>query len=673
MMKCLRPIAILIFAAAVVSLGAAVARAELPSDTTYLMKGAWRGAGCSMSWVRILACWLVFLAWIRSAEWINNDSQEMKLDWLRWNSIVVGTFLGAVVLLWILPWFWFDFLLLLTAWVAPLATYIILRNKKVQNHQQVLTPAHLRYWIATRVQSFGVKMSAEAKDPNASGVPVKVVARGDSDPAVAGGKLLAARQSPGLPGARKILYDALAVRASAIVLDFAPTTVAVRYMIDGVWLPQEAIERETADPALEALKLLCGLNPAERRARQEGKFQVEYSVFRPDVFKKIDRAEEAFRQRLTIELTKKLASDELSPAQLQKEVATAVEEEAREKFATPVGTWTPVDKEQLPKLPGIDPPNPATAMEAVKCPATLGAQGTQAGERAVIQFETKALHLDTLDDLGMRTKMVEQLKELIARPKGFLVLSAPPAGGLRTTTKVLLHAQDRFLREFFAVENEASHYDEVENVNVMTFGDKEPLTAVLTKMFRQEPHVVVLRDGLDSKALTLLCGEVANEDRMVVLTVRAKDCVEGLARAMITDAPVPDFAKHVAGALCQRLVRRLCDKCKEAYVPPPQVLKQLGIPEGRIQAFYRPPQVKADGPKDTCRECGGLGYKGQTAIFELLVADDSVRSALGSMAKIDAIRLAARKAGMKTLQEEGILLVARGVTSLPELLRVMKE
>jgi type II secretory ATPase GspE/PulE/Tfp pilus assembly ATPase PilB-like protein len=254
-----------------------------------------------------------------------------------------------------------------------------------------------------------------------------------------------------------------------------------------------------------------------------------------------------------------------------------------------------------------------------------------------------------------------------------LVLSAPPAGGLRTTTKVLLHAQDRFLREFFAVENEASHYDEVENVNVMTFGDKEPLTAVLTKMFRQEPHVVVLRDGLDSKALTLLCGEVANEDRMVVLTVRAKDCVEGLARAMITDAPVPDFAKHVAGALCQRLVRRLCDKCKEAYVPPPQVLKQLGIPEGRIQAFYRPPQVKADGPKDTCRECGGLGYKGQTAIFELLVADDSVRSALGSMAKIDAIRLAARKAGMKTLQEEGILLVARGVTSLPELLRVMKE
>jgi type II secretory ATPase GspE/PulE/Tfp pilus assembly ATPase PilB-like protein len=636
------------------------------------MKGAWRGGGFTMSWVRILACWIVFLAWIRAAEWVNNDSQEMRLNWLRWNSITVGTFLGAMVLLWLLPWFWFDFPLLLLATIAPTVTYIILRNKSVSAHQQVFTPSHIRFWLSMHLKSFGVKMSAEAMDPNASGVPVKVVGS-DKDGATAAGRLLAARQSPGLPTARKILHDALAVRASAIVLDFAATTVAVRYMIDGVWLPQEAMERETADPALEALKLLCGLNPQERRARQEGKFQIEYCVFRADVFKKIDRAEEAFRQKLTIDLTKRMASDEIAPAQLQKEVAAAVEEESREKFATPVGTWTPVDKEKLPKLPGIDTPNLHTSVEPVKCPATLGSQGTSGGERAVIQFETKAIHLATLDDLGMRTKMVEQLKEQVAKPKGFFVVSAPPAGGLRTTTKLVLQSQDRFLRECVTVESEASHYDEIENVHVVTFSEKDPLVPTLTRMFRQEPNVVLLRDGLDSKAMALMCGELADADRMILLTVRAKDSAEALARAMITDAPVPDFAKYVVGAMCQRLVRKLCDKCKEAYAPPPQVLKQLGIPEGRVPSFYRPPQVREDGAKDICRECGGLGYKGQTAIFELLVADDPLRAALGAMTKLDAIRLAARKAGMKTLQEEGILLVARGVTSLPELVRVMKE
>ena len=123
-----------------------------------------------------------------------------------------------------------------------------------------------------------------------------------------------------------------------------------------------------SDPALEALKILCGLSAQERRNRQEGLFGVEYNVFRHDVFARVDRAEEEFRSRTTMEMTKKLASEELSPAQLQSQVAAAVEERAREKFACPVGVWTPIDKERLPKLPGIDPPNPMTAVQTGEVP-----------------------------------------------------------------------------------------------------------------------------------------------------------------------------------------------------------------------------------------------------------------------------------------------------------------
>ncbi len=105
------------------------------------------------------------------------------------------------------------------------------------------------------------------------------------------------------------------------------------------------------------------------------------------------------------------------------------------------------------------------------------------------------------------------------------------------------------------------------------------------------------------------------------------------------------------------------------------MLQQLGIPEGRVQAFYRPPQPTGGRgeTRDLCRVCGGIGYLGRTAIFELLVVGDAVRKVLAASPKLDLLRQAARKAGMKSLQEEGILLVAKGVTSLPELMRVLKQ
>jgi type II secretory ATPase GspE/PulE/Tfp pilus assembly ATPase PilB-like protein len=172
----------------------------------------------------------------------------------------------------------------------------------------------------------------------------------------------------------------------------------------------------------------------------------------------------------------------------------------------------------------------------------------------------------------------------------------------------------------------------------------------------------------------MICDEVAAEERFAISTVRAKDAVEALLRVYaIEKAPVPEFRNQVSAVLSQRLVRKLCDKCKEPYAPSADVLKQLGLPPDRVKAFYRPPTVKADEDKrEICRECGGVGYLGQTAIFELLIVDDLMRKTLAASPKLDVLRAAARKSGLKSLQEEGILMVVRGATSLPELMRVLK-
>ncbi|MDY0170653.1 MAG: ATPase, T2SS/T4P/T4SS family [Thermoguttaceae bacterium] len=548
---------------------------------------SFRGPGHYLSAVRVLLPWFVFLLWVWTTDWVSRDVQEVKLKWnyLRWNPIVFGSFMAGFVLLWMIPYFWLGFVLLLISYAGPLATYIVIRNSQVSNDLRVLTREHLRYVLASKMQMLGVKMQAEAQDPHRAGPPVALTARGGADDRENNARLLASRQAPGLRTAREIIANGLQCRAASILLDFTQQAVGVRYLIDGVWHQRESEEREKADLGLEALKILCGLNPQDRQGRQEGAFGAEYQTIRYE--------------------------------------------------------------------------------------GTFASQGTKTGERVVLQFEDPKVRFTTLDDLGMRAKMQEQLKELMNGERGFVVLSAMPGGGLRSTVNVLLHALDRFTREFVAVEEATKRYEEVENIPVTVYNAAEgqSTTDVLVKLFRMDPHVIVFRDLPDGETVDVLCGEILEENRIAVSTMRAKDAAEALVRVLALGAKPVEFAKVASAAMGQRLIRKLCDACKEAYTPTPEVLKQLGLPEGRVQAFHRPPQQ----PEEVCKECGGIGYVGRTALFELLVVGDSVRKALAARAKPDLLRQAARKDGMRSLQEEGLLLVAKGVTSLPELMRVLKQ
>ncbi len=230
------------------------------------------------------------------------------------------------------------------------------------------------------------------------------------------------------------------------------------------------------------------------------------------------------------------------------------------------------------------------------------------------------------------------------------------------------------MRDVVAVEDQQRREHEIQNVQLNTFDTAAGETAltVLPKLVRTYPNVIVLRDLADADTVKFLCAQV-EEDRLVISGIRAKESAEALLRVLMLKAPAANFAAAATGVVHQRLIRKLCEKCKEAYAPPPETLKQLGIPAGKVQAFYRPPQPQADQPAPPpCEDCLGIGYQGRTAIFELLVVDDGVRAALVNAPKIDTVRAVRRKAGMRTLQEEGIVAVVKGVTSLAELMRVLK-
>jgi type II secretory ATPase GspE/PulE/Tfp pilus assembly ATPase PilB-like protein len=549
-----------------------------------------RTRGAYLSPWKILGTWLVFLSWVRTTDWISQDSQTLKLRWAIWNPIAFFSFFVGLLLLWILPWYSVGLTLLLVAYVAPLATYIVHRNSKVQSsYDKIFSNKHTRRWIARKFNAIGIKMAGADIDPRELGPDIKLSPAGGATDRDNNVNLLTARQSPGFIPSRVLLDDAISQRATHVMLDYTPESVNVRYQVDGVWHDRSAIERAEGDPVLEVLKRLAALKPEDRRSRQSGIFNIE------------------------------------------------------------------------------------AKKEKIECRIT--SQGTSTGERVLLQFEGKKLAFRTLEDIGMRAKTQEQLQALL-EGNGLIVFASMPGSGLTTTMDVALSNTDRFIRNFVSVIDSDKSERDIENIHATTYSSSagETPATVLPKLIRTYPEVIIVRDVADLDTLTLLC-EQAGENRLVLTSIRAKEAAEALLRLMMLKIPPADFAPAVKAVLNVRLIRKLCETCKEAYPPPAEVLKQLGLPAGRIESLYRPPTQPIDPkhPDVVCEACQGIGYYGRTGIFELLMVDDTIRQVLTTAPKMENLRAAARKAKHRSLQEEGVLLVARGVTSIPELLRVLKQ
>jgi type II secretory ATPase GspE/PulE/Tfp pilus assembly ATPase PilB-like protein len=557
-----------------------------------MAQGAWpdvpeefqRASGNYLSWFKILLSWMLFLLWVRTTDWVSRDCLNLRLGYVRWNCTVFFSFLAAFLLLWILPWFWLGFPLLLIAFGGPLGWYVITRNSKVDNNERVLTREHVRHFFSQKVSKIGVKVDAKRRDPRDEGPPVELTARGGAAERDDAAALLQCRQSPGFVAVKELLFDAIDRRADKILLDFTPQAVAVRYQIDGVWHDRGPKERADGDVLLAVMKTLASLDARERSKRQRGEF--------------------------------------------------------------------------------------GAAQAGTNYTCELVTQGVKTGERVMISLDAGSPPPDGPEALGMRTKLFEQFKELLGTKGGMIVFSSLPDGGLTTTVDAMLKECDRYVRSFVAVEDESHRERAIENIEVTTYNgaSKETPATVLPKLVRTYPDALVVRDSSDLATLKLLC-EQTTEERLVVTTVRAKEAVEALLRLLMIKVPVDELAPAVTAVLNQRLIRKLCDGCKEAYQPNPEVLKQIGIPPDRVAQLYRVPAER----EEVCTDCGGLGFLGRTSIYELLAVSDEVRQALVDSPKVDVLRKVAIKSGMKTLQQEGVVLVAKGTTSIKELLRVLKQ
>lgn len=413
------------------------------------------------------------------------------------------------------------------------------------------------------------------------------------------GLSIAARQLPGYPVAIVLLANAITSRADRILMDYSAQGAVVRYRIDGNWETLPPMDRPTGDAALVVFKKVLGLNPAERKVKQEARFATN--------FKETD--------------------------------------------------WV----------------------------ISFMSAGVQTGERVLFQIDTKKPTLKTLSDLGMREAMQVTFKALMNGHKGIVLISAPVGQGLPTTWRVGLENTDKFVRDFVSLENKAEAEAEIINVtqNLYELGVGDGPDTVFEKMLLKQPDVLVLPSLISSYIAERTIDQITKNDKHAITRMVATDSVDAIIKLISTyRTEAKDIVNLLSGVLNQRLLRRLCDKCKQPFQPTPQLLQKLGIPAGRVQKLFQPtipppPEQRVDAKGnpieiEICKKCNGRGYHGRMAIFELLIIDDPMRQMIfKSSGNPDAIRQFAKQRGHLGFQEEGILACALGETSLQEVQKMM--
>jgi len=318
----------------------------------------------------------------------------------------------------------------------------------------------------------------------------------------------------------------------------------------------------------------------------------------------------------------------------------------------------------------------------------LGVQsrGVASGERVMLKLEPEKLPFEKLGDLGMRDKMVEQFKELLNGEGNLTFISAIKGEGLTTLWNVSLNVADRLIRDFQSFEPAENPEPEIINVAPNLFGGETGKSELelVNKMVLREADVLVFPNPPQSESLEICLNQVESSQRQFIHRMVAESALSAML-TFISRYPEhrERIAKLTAAVLHQRLVRRLCDQCKVGFEPPPKLLAQLGIPQGRVAMLYQPfipppveQQVDENGrpaPIPPCPACNGRGYLGRIGIFELLRPGPEFRKALMQTDDAAQLMTIAKSEGHRGAQSEAVLTVARGLTSLEEVRRVFSK
>jgi type IV pilus assembly protein PilB len=288
---------------------------------------------------------------------------------------------------------------------------------------------------------------------------------------------------------------------------------------------------------------------------------------------------------------------------------------------------------------------------------------TQFGEKVVIRLLDAQSAVLPMDQLGFEPENLRLMQSFLARPQGMILVTGPTGSGKTSTLYAALNAIKSPTNNIITLEDPIEF--QVPGVSQMQINVRAGVTFAsgLRSILRQDPNVILVGEIRDQETADIAL-QAAQTGHLLLSTLHTNDAPATITRLL--DLGVQSFllASSLIGIVAQRLVRRPCPACASAQSPRPDVVERAGgwsrlPPEGRWVA----------GPG--CETCGQTGLRGRVAIHEILQVNDEVRELLAGRAPEQAIRRAARRAGMRTLLEDGIAKAAQGLTTLDEVLRVV--
>ena len=299
--------------------------------------------------------------------------------------------------------------------------------------------------------------------------------------------------------------------------------------------------------------------------------------------------------------------------------------------------------------------------------------GSTAGEQVRLRQITKESAL-RLGDLGLTADQYEQMSKFRELRQGLFVIAGPEKSGVTTTLYTLLRNHDAFTNSINTIEKQPSAA--LLNITQNTYSLSDTGTSTyaqrLATIIRMGPDIVGVGECEDSETAQAAAA-AANDGKLVYVVLKADSVLQALGRWIKLVGDRKLVAATLLGISNQRLLRRLCEQCRQAYTPNTDLLKKFNLPADKAKMLYRPGREIYDkkGKPQTCPSCQGTGFVGRMGVFEVIIIDDELRKAVKYSKSLPEIGMQFRKAKMLYMQEQALRKVMTGTTAINEMLRVL--
>jgi len=287
------------------------------------------------------------------------------------------------------------------------------------------------------------------------------------------------------------------------------------------------------------------------------------------------------------------------------------------------------------------------------------------GESVVMRILDKSGYMVGLEDMGFLPENKKDFEKLINLPNGMILVTGPTGSGKTTTLYATLSHINQKERKVITIEDPVEY--QLDGINQVQVKPQINLTFAsgLRSMLRQAPDIIMVGEIRDMETAEIAV-QSALTGHLIFSTLHTNDAAGAITR--LADMGIKPYliASTVQGILAQRLVRTICQSCREPYQPSPEEIFMLSLSPEQLKDFslYR---------GKGCPSCSNTGFKGRMGIYELLIMNDRIRELVLDNAPSTAICKKAMEFGMRILKEDGLEKVRRGYTTIEEVLRVTQD